>query len=50
MSRMGPQDLIMLTADHGNDPTSPSTDHAREYAPILLYSPQIEGGVNYFKL
>ena len=46
MSRMGPQDLIMLTADHGNDPTSPSTDHAREYAPILLYSPQIEGGVN----
>ena len=46
MDKMGPNDLIMLTADHGNDPTSPSTDHSREYAPILLYSPQVEGGVN----
>ncbi len=30
-------DLLMITADHGNDPTSTSTDHSREYVPILLY-------------
>lgn len=47
MSKMRPTDLIMLTADHGNDPTSPSTDHAREYAPILVYSPSLPGGINY---
>ena len=29
-------DLLVLTADHGNDPTTPSTDHAREYVPILI--------------
>ncbi|MBX2976837.1 MAG: phosphopentomutase [Ignavibacteriaceae bacterium] len=30
-------DLLIITADHGNDPTTPSTDHSREYVPILLY-------------
>lgn len=30
-------DLLMITADHGNDPTSSSTDHSREYVPILIY-------------
>jgi phosphopentomutase len=34
-----PTDLLILTADHGNDPTTPSTDHSREYLPLLLYSP-----------
>ncbi len=29
-------DILVLTADHGNDPTTPSTDHAREYVPILI--------------
>ncbi len=42
MSRMNEEDIIFLTADHGNDPTSPSTDHAREYVPILMYSPAPE--------
>ena len=33
------QDLLVITADHGNDPTFPGTDHTREYVPILAYSP-----------
>lgn len=33
-------DLLILTADHGNDPTYPGTDHTREYVPILIYSPK----------
>jgi phosphopentomutase len=32
-------DLLVITADHGCDPTTPSTDHSREYVPILLYGP-----------
>ena len=47
MDRMRPTDLLMLTADHGNDPTTPSTDHAREYAPVLVYSPSLPGGRDY---
>ncbi len=37
-------DLLMITADHGNDPTWSGTDHTREYVPILVYSPQIGFG------
>ncbi|HJR36290.1 MAG TPA: phosphopentomutase [Gemmatimonadales bacterium] len=36
-----PEDLIIFTADHGNDPTTPSTDHARERVPVLVYGPQV---------
>jgi phosphopentomutase len=36
---MNPEDLVLITADHGNDPTYPGTDHTREYVPILAYSP-----------
>jgi phosphopentomutase len=32
-----PNDIVGITADHGNDPTTPSTDHSREYVPFLLY-------------
>ena len=32
-------DLLIITADHGNDPTYPGTDHTREYVPLLVYSP-----------
>jgi len=35
-------DLIMFTADHGNDPTTPSTDHSREIVPLLAYGPQVD--------
>ncbi len=47
LAAMGPKDLLMITADHGNDPTIPSTDHTREYVPLLLYSPGLPGGHAY---
>ena len=34
-------DLVIITADHGNDPTTPSTDHSREVVPILVYGPRV---------
>ncbi len=40
------QDLVILTADHGCDPTTPSTDHSREYAPLLMYGPRVRAGTN----
>jgi len=39
LARLGGQDLLVLTADHGNDPTGTSTDHSREYVPLLAYRP-----------
>ena len=39
----GPSDLLILTNDHGNDPTTPSTDHSREYAFLLAYAPALRG-------
>ncbi len=39
-------DLLILTADHGNDPTHTGTDHTREKVPLLLYSPSMEGAGN----
>lgn len=37
-------DLLIITADHGNDPTFPGTDHTREYVPLLAYSTRLKGG------
>jgi phosphopentomutase len=37
-------DLLIVTADHGNDPVHPGTDHTREYVPLLVYSPVMKGG------
>lgn len=39
-------DLLIITADHGNDPTTPSTDHSREYVPILIAGSQVRAGIN----
>ncbi len=39
-------DLLMITADHGNDPTDKSTDHSREYVPLLCWSPNGKANVN----
>jgi phosphopentomutase len=39
-------DLLILTADHGCDPTTPSTDHSREYVPLLAYQPRKPEGLN----
>ena len=43
---MKPGDLYILTADHGNDPTMPGSDHTREYAPLIAWGPQMRAGVN----
>ncbi|KUG04775.1 phosphopentomutase [hydrocarbon metagenome] len=43
---MRPDDLLFITADHGNDPTTPSTDHSREYVPLLVYGKQIRPGID----
>ncbi|NQX58936.1 phosphopentomutase [Paenibacillus qinlingensis] len=43
---LGPKDLLILTADHGNDPVHAGTDHTREYVPILLYSPSFQTPVS----
>ncbi|MBB6021323.1 phosphopentomutase [Paenibacillus sp. JGP012] len=42
MEHITADDLLIITADHGNDPTHPGTDHTREYVPVLLYSPAIK--------
>jgi phosphopentomutase len=39
-------DLLVLTADHGNDPTTPSTDHSREYVPLLVKGRHVRPGVD----
>jgi len=39
-------DLVIITADHGCDPTTPSTDHSREYVPLLAYRPRKMEGIN----
>ena len=39
-------DILIITADHGNDPSTPSTDHSREYIPIIIYGKQIKENVN----
>lgn len=39
-------DMLIITADHGNDPSTPSTDHSREYIPILIYGKEIKENVN----
>lgn len=39
-------DILMITADHGCDPITPSTDHSREYTPLVMYGKNIKAGVN----
>ncbi|SHE45652.1 phosphopentomutase [Thermoanaerobacter uzonensis DSM 18761] len=46
MEKLTKEDLLIITADHGCDPTTPSTDHSREYVPLLVYSPLMAHGVN----
>lgn len=40
------EDVLMITADHGCDPTTSSTDHSREYVPLLVYGKQLRKGIN----
>jgi phosphopentomutase len=46
LPRIGPGDLLIVTADHGNDPTTPSTDHSREHVPVLAVGPSVRPGVD----
>jgi len=46
LAAMDRDDLAVFCADHGCDPTTPSTDHSREYTPLLAYSPSARGGTN----
>jgi phosphopentomutase len=41
-----PKDLLVITADHGNDPTTPSTDHSREHVPVLLTGARVRKGAD----
>ncbi|MGM0874076.1 MAG: phosphopentomutase [Bacillota bacterium] len=44
LSKLTVQDLLIVTADHGNDPVHHGTDHTREYVPLLVYSPRLKTG------
>jgi phosphopentomutase len=46
MPRIGAADVLVVTADHGNDPTTPSTDHSREHVPLLVFGPSVRAGVD----
>lgn len=46
MGQMKENDMLIITADHGNDPSTPSTDHDREYIPILVYGKQVKENVD----
>jgi phosphopentomutase len=43
---MQEDDLLIITADHGCDPATPSTDHSREYTPMLAYGKKLKTAVN----
>ncbi len=47
MSKMKEDDILIITADHGNDPTWTGTDHTREYIPILIYGQNVPKAYNF---
>ncbi|MBR1390016.1 MAG: phosphopentomutase [Lachnospiraceae bacterium] len=47
LAQLGDEDVLMITADHGCDPSTPSTDHSREYVPLLMYGKPVKAGTNY---
>ncbi len=46
LDAMRDDDILIITADHGNDPTTPSTDHSREQVPLLVFGKSAQAGVN----
>lgn len=46
LSALEPEDVLMITADHGCDPGTPSTDHSREYTPFVMYGKNLSHGKN----
>lgn len=50
MENLNDEDVLIVTADHGCDPTTPSTDHSREYVPLMIYGKKLKQGVNLHTL
>lgn len=46
LEKLQKDDILMITADHGCDPLTPSTDHSREYTPLVIYGNNIKSGLN----
>ena len=46
LEKLRPEDILMITADHGCDPSTPSTDHSREYTPLVIAGDSIKPGTN----
>lgn len=46
LAKLRDDDILMITADHGCDPVTPSTDHSREYIPLVIYGKNLKKGVN----
>ncbi|MDU3152836.1 MAG: phosphopentomutase, partial [Anaerococcus hydrogenalis] len=46
MEKLKDDDIVIITADHGCDPSTPSTDHSREYVPMLVFGKDIKEGIN----
>ncbi|MCB6609452.1 phosphopentomutase [[Clostridium] symbiosum] len=46
LAMLGEDDILMITADHGCDPSTPSTDHSREYTPLVIAGPPVKEGIN----
>jgi phosphopentomutase len=44
-AKLREEDLLIITADHGNDPVAPGTDHTREYVPLIVHSKQMQQGI-----
>lgn len=47
LAGLGEEDVLMITADHGCDPITPSTDHSREYTPFVIYGAPVKAGENF---
>jgi len=46
LPQLRPDDMLIITADHGNDPSTPSTDHSREHVPVLVTGACVSNGVD----
>lgn len=46
LGKMSSEDMLCISADHGCDPTTPSTDHSREYVPLLVYGEKLRKNIN----
>lgn len=47
LQQMREEDILMITADHGCDPSTPSTDHSREYTPLVMFGAKVPAGHNF---